>query len=71
MTKDEAFRLASSFYLTTYVPVGFYELSERAQLKFIDDHIWEPLETWHAYDVLDLIDEAAEDILNAVNNNTN
>ena len=57
--KLKIIKCASANFLIKELPENWFDYTDSEQIRFIRDHIWEPLEYKNAEEVLELIQDSA------------
>ena len=57
----EVYSIVSGNFLTSCIPIEYFDWTEEDQDKFLEDNTWEPFEYWSLHDVWDLIDSGARE----------
>ena len=59
---EKLFIRLSGHFLAVHLPDDFFTYEEEDQMKFIEDHAWQPFEDYQPEDVYDLIDNLTDDV---------
>lgn len=68
MKLDSLMIWASGHFLTEPLPSNYQDLPEQEFEEFISEHVWEPFENYETSEILEMIENLAEDVAQLLKN---